>query len=398
MDAPDILSSDHASPKPQVTWSSIASIDTNPAIPVPTPEITPARIPFTRFLESSPPNPLASNSLAPEATYSDLDIDSLPEISPATASRLVQIEEIRFGIRELVMAVAWSPDGNMLAVSAGNYVYWHDAKTLKELNRYHLGSLTHSIGFSPNNRWFAAGSRDGFVRVWDLGFNPIAGSAEPFLDISAHKKGVNSVAFSPDSSTLASGGNDAVARLWDAQTGELLGLTIGGSYTVPAITFTPDGLTLAVLNGKVIRMRQIGSERIVGTIQAENPLYSMAFSQDGKTLATGNLDNLVQLWDPEQVFRTGQEDYPESVLLEGHSGKGASYRSLIWKVVFSLDGSLLASTGGDAAIRLWDVVKREPVAILLGHVGGVTCVAFYSGARLLASGGLDGTIRIWGVR
>jgi WD40 repeat protein len=381
----------------QVTYTPTSLIIPYPISFTSIQEALPTQIIFPSYPASITPTLHSLTNPSRPATPPILQLASLPKISPANAARLAQMGEIRFGSRDLVMAIAWSPDGKMVAVSAGEYIYWYDVVTMRETNRFHVGALTHSLVYSPNGRWFAAGSRDGFLRVWDGGIGADSGNTQPYLEISAHKKGVNSVAFNPDGVILASGGNDAVARFWDLETGNLLGLTIGGSFAIPAIVFMPDGGALAVVNGKLIRLRQVGSERIIGTIRAENPLYSLAISPDGRILATGDLDNLVQLWNPEQVFRTGQEKYPQSMRLVGHSGKGPNYRSLIWKVIFSPDGRLLASAGGDATIRLWDVVSGETVAILLGHAGGVTCVAFNPDARLLASGGLDGTLRFWGV-
>jgi WD40 repeat protein len=305
---------------------------------------------------------------------------------------------ISFSPWSLVTSVVWSLDGQTLAMATGNRIYLYQAAGLKPLNSLEVGAFTPSLAFDRQGALLAAGGHDGVLRLWRVADLPAASAeapVEPIWQIAAHKLGVNSLVFSPDGRWLASGGNDAVARLWDVTQGTLIREIIGGTYAIPSIALSPDGQTLAIANGDVIRLRDTASGRITGSLLLQGWSYGLAYSADGLWLAAGSTENTLYLWDPATAYRSGDTDYPEPVILEGHQGKPVTYRALVWAVAFSPDGRRLASAGGDKTIRIWDPATGALLATLEGHTDAVTSLAFSPDGAKLLSGSLDGTIRIW---
>jgi WD40 repeat protein/serine/threonine protein kinase len=150
--------------------------------------------------------------------------------------------------------------------------------------------------------------------------------------------------------------------------------------SVTGVAFSPDGKTLATANmDRIVKLWDISTGRELASFTGHtNGVRCVAFSPDGATLATSSDDGTVRIWDRA----TGKP----RARLDGHKAR-------IRCVVFSPDGKMLAS--GGETIKLWDLSTGHERATFTGHTDEIEQVSFSRDGKLLASCSLDSTVRLW---
>ncbi|KAJ5640336.1 uncharacterized protein N7484_008198 [Penicillium longicatenatum] len=174
----------------------------------------------------------------------------------------------------------------------------------------------------------------------------------------------------------------AAAEIWDPATGQCASILEGHGDSVNSIAWSQDGRRLASgSDDNTVRIWDPATGQCASILEGHgDSVNSIAWSQDGRRLASGSDDNTVRIWDPA----TGQC----VSTLGGHS---ESVLSITW----SQDGSRLASGSGDNTVRIWDPATGQCASSLEGHGNSVLSITWSQDGSRLASGSGDNTVRIW---
>lgn len=279
-----------------------------------------------------------------------------------------------------VLSLATSPDNQLVAAGG-----WHGTVNIWNLadGQGHRMFGGHSkkvraLVFTPDSKRLISASEDGQIRVWNLN----DGSVEKVL--TGHRD-QQALAVSPDGAILASGGSGRGAyaiQLTDLRTLRPITILKQHQGSVTALAFTPDGkfLASAAKDGQVklwdlAQQSELASLPITGLA-----VNSINFAPNGMLLAVGTSDGAIQLWD----WRA------QDLLQSWQSRTGT-----VTCVRFSPDGTILASSGGRGCATIWDLARGVEGPTIQGHQYMMTVLSFTADGKALATAGWEPTIKLW---
>jgi len=333
------------------------------------------------------------------------------------------------GHSQKVNAVAYSPDGQLIATASDDHTIkiWNKDGLLINTLKGHKDRVT-KISFNSTGTLLASASADQSVILWQINNNKITqikkliGHTDWVTDValsdgqsprgthrnnliatasrdgtiklwqqdgtlidtlSGHQDWVNTISFSPNSELLASGGEDSTVRLWqiNREGGKEVKIIQDHQDIITDVSFSSDGKYLATAAGNgMVKLWQTSNSNLIKSYPHQTQINSLSFSPDGKLLAVATIDGKVNIWNRDGTLQQ---------TLTGHNGEVLDTKfapNLINNQRYEL-----ASTSVDKTIRLWQVVSSHS-----SEQGAIYSVAVSpTSPDIFAAAGWDNKITIW---
>jgi DNA-binding SARP family transcriptional activator/WD40 repeat protein len=226
------------------------------------------------------------------------------------------------------------------------------------------GGRVLDVAWNPDGRTFVTAGAFGDIQSWHAADGSPAVSFQGLFGQKAH-----AVAFNASGTVLAAASEASYVYLWDARTGKPLGAPLRTDVPAYDLAFSPDGkeLAAALLGNGVAYVWRLPSRRLAYIVIIDDEVNrgdAVAFSRDGKLLATGGGSGLVKFWNAETGKQVG-----------GSLLASAGY---VLSVAFDPSGKLLLTAGTDGATRLWDVRDRTPLGPPLPIVRNISAESTFT--------------------
>ena len=305
--------------------------------------------------------------------------DKTAKLWDMASRKLVATLQANWSAGKPVVALAYAPDGQVLAVATKDKtLHTRDAQNgdVIDLMLGHTSQVT-CLAFAPDGQTIASGGEDNVVKLWDRTTGQLK------LTFTGHAAAVRALAFAPDSKSVASAGDDKTILLWDPRTGKEIGRLKGHEGAIRTLAFVPGnaGLLASGSDDRSVRLWAPGNQTDSRAIFSHpGVVRALAFAPDGSILASAGEEGVVQLWD----LRENRVRH----LLRGHQGP-------VWGLAFSPAGRTLVSTGGDGTAIVWDPVLGKMRSTLNGHQRDMTCLAIDPLGNDLITGSSDTSLLRW---
>lgn len=301
------------------------------------------------------------------------------------------------GHTDWVWSVAFSPDNRTVFTGSADRtaIAWDlDGRWGRPLGP--ASATLWSLAIDPSDRFVAAGGDDRVIRVWE-----IAGGA-PVVELQGgHQRAVRALLFSVDGATLVSGGNDNAVVFWDwrgagtpqTRKTEHLGAVVGLARSQDGRTLVSASCGRSCIETEVL-VWDLPSATVVRRLATRDQIgpSSVAISPDGKTVVAGVGFARIALWTLDEAGPDAPPAEPTASL----GGSGATgHKGEVRGLAFSADGKTLASSSTDGRVILWDVATRTQLSeSLVGTGRTVWDVTFQPDGMLLAVANGDGTVSL----
>ncbi len=320
-------------------------------------------------------------------------LEGAKDDTPAEADEM-DTEVPTYTVPPVVSAMAYSPDGNVLAVSGVNEVLLYDAKSF-ELKARLVGKARRiqSIVYADGGKvlGIAAGSpaQFGEVQLWDTATNKLIKAIRSTYDT------IYGLSFSPDATRVAFGSSDKTVRVISiADEKELVRFDNHGDWVFGTVFSTDGTHFVSCSRDTALKLVEVDTGSFVDDVNSSNKGYgeinAIARHPNADQVLSVGEDRIPRLY---RMFRQTRRDVGNTDfnLIRAYEAQSGS----IDAVAFSADGSKFAVGSSSGEARIYNVANGKRLASMQGDTVGVFALAFHPDGTQLATGGFDGKIRIF---